>query len=276
MLDAICVKGFKDKFLKAFISTPGGKEHYPNKYVEGMKKGVWDSFVWGDRPLVIQGILRGCEDFIWECQKRNHPYYYLDHAYFHATRDYREGEFGVLYRVNYSEMNTSTILELSTEDYARIQKYKPIPQNPRQPNTEHILVFPPTKASARIYNVREDWNSFIERKIRKYTDREIIFRKKGTKTPLRDQLKNCHAVVSINSTAAVEAVLAGVPSFTTEYSPAGAVSNKAFQNIETPWFPDKDLITRWVDSLLATQFTFEEIKNGTAYEAVTRLYGAQQ
>jgi hypothetical protein len=75
----------------------------------------------------------------------------------------------------------------------------------------------------------------------------------------------------INSTAAIEAILAGVPSFCDNVSAANEVSESLYENIETPYYPDDDLIKQWVDSLLSVQFTGDEFKDGTAYHTATRL-----
>jgi len=274
MLDGICVKGPKDKFVEAFIREPGGRCYYPEKYVSPMEKSKWKDYVPGVQPLVIQGILRGCEDYIWDCLKRQHPFYYLDHAYFHATRDYKPGKWGLLYRVNYTSMNTNTILTLRPKDHVRIQKFKPIDvaRKPRQKNGKNILVCPPTAASARIYKLQKGWEDWVVSKIRKHTDRPIKFRPKDAEYPLERDLERAHATVSLNSTAAIKSVLHGVPSFAGDISPAAPVSNKAFSDLDNPWFPDDASIDRWIDSLLATQFTWDEIESGIAYKTIRRLY----
>ena len=65
--------------------------------------------------------------------------------------------------------------------------------------------------------------------------------------------------------------MAGVPSFCDNVSAANEVSESLYENIETPHYPDDDLIKQWVDSLLSVQFTSDEFKDGTAYHTATRL-----
>lgn len=64
---------------------------------------------------------------------------------------------------------------------------------------------------------RKDWIAEVCRTIRKYSDRPIILREKPNFrddiTPLVGQLESCHAVVTWNSTAALQAISAGVPAF---------------------------------------------------------------
>jgi hypothetical protein len=80
-----------------------------------------------------------------------------------------------------------------------------------------------------------------------------------------DWLADVHAVVTFNSTAATEAVLAGVPVFVT--APANAarpVSNLDLSKIETPWFPDSDQVHKWACHLAYGQFHTTELADGTA------------
>lgn len=163
------------------------------------------------------------------------------------------------------------IQKLEAKDYKRISKYRKPEINDFREG-QHILVFPPTRAVCRYYGYNEArWIADKISILRKHTDREIIVRTKDTEIPLQDQLRHAHAVVSSQSTAAIEAVLSGVPSFCEEISQCLPVSKTDLSEIEKPYYPDRGLLQRWIDSLLACQFTFEEIENGTCYEAVKRL-----
>jgi len=273
MVEGFCTSTGKDEFIKAFCDTV----HTNSKTgIKPFEVGEWPTFdmkKWTKNPVAIVGTLRGTEQIIWECQKRLHPFYYMDHAYFGATRNYQPGPNGVLYRVIKSQMQMNFILEPDREDLKRIKKYKPIDRKPYNGGGEHILVCPPTQAVCRLYNLGDEkmWIDSMIVELQKYTDRNIIVRKKDEKKSLSQHLENCHAVVSHQSTAAIEAVLNGVPSFCDNVSAAKEVSECMIENIETPYYPDEDLIQQWIDSLLSCQFTMEEIKSGLAKEVVDRL-----
>jgi len=273
MIEGFCTSTGKDVFIEAFCDIV----HKNSKTgIKPFEVGEWPTFdmkKWTKNPVAVVGTLRGTEQIIWECQKRLQPFYYMDHAYFGATRNYQPGPNGVLYRVIKSQMQMNFILEPDSEDLKRIKKYKPIDRKPYNGVGEHILVCPPTQAVCRLYNIGDEkmWIDSMIVELQKYTDRNIIVRKKDEKKSLSQQLENCHAVVSHQSTAAIEAVLNGVPSFCDNVSAAKEVSESIIENIETPYYPDEDLVQQWIDSLLSCQFTMEEIKSGLAKEVVDRL-----
>ena len=78
-------------------------------------------------------------------------------------------------------------------------------------------------------------------------------------------LGDVHALVTFNSIAGTEAILAGTPVFV--LAPCNAalpVSNTDLSQIETPWFPDRDQILEWAYHLAYAQFHIDEFKNGAA------------
>ena len=143
-----------------------------------------------------------------------------------------------------------------------------------RPSGNHILVIPPSYHTAKWYGIdRAVWESDIVAKLKRHTDREIRIRHKyignmdvGNKIrkPLEEDLKDCWAMVSWHSMCAVEAVLNGIPSFTSEHSPAKPVSLNLshLDCIEEPHMPERE---QWLYSLLGAQFTLKEMQSGYAY-----------
>ena len=272
MIEGFCTSTGKDEFIKAFCDIV----HDNSKNdIEQFAFGDWPTFdwqKWTTNPIAVVGTLRGSEKVIWECQRRNHEFYYMDHAYFHATRDYRAGRFGQLYRVVKNQMQLNKLVELTDEDRDRIHRFKPIPFDSSWRFGNHILVCPPTRAVCRLYHTTEQkWLDETINTLRKYTDRPIITRIKQETIPLQEQLRDCHALVSMQSTAAIHAVLNGVPVFCDEISQANPIAENDLSNIEKPYYADRLEVEKWIDSLLSCQFTMEEIGNGTAYKTVKRL-----
>ena len=153
MIEGFCTNaGAKDRFIYAFSQI---RHRNSREKIPAFEVGSWPTFdwqKWTTNPIAVVGTLRGSEKVIWECQKRNHEFYYMDHAYFYPTRDYMPGKYGQLYRVVKNQMQLNKIVELTNKDKKRIEKYKPITFNGWKFGT-HILVCPPTPAICRLQSL---------------------------------------------------------------------------------------------------------------------------
>ena len=86
-----------------------------------------------------------------------------------------------------------------------------------------------------------------------------------------EDLQNAYCIVTHQSTAAIAAILNGVPSICDASSCAAPVSSTKIEDIENLTRPDNDLIYNWVNSLLACQFPIHKLADGYAKRAVDRL-----
>ena len=87
---------------------------------------------------------------------------------------------------------------------------------------------------------------------------------------LADALKNASCVVTMNSTSAVEAVLAGVPVVAMDpRSMVYDVAGHDLKDMKNPVMPDRD---EWFKKLAYVQWTPEELADGTAWETVGKKY----
>jgi hypothetical protein len=86
-----------------------------------------------------------------------------------------------------------------------------------------------------------------------------------------DALKNASCVVTMNDTAAVEAVLAGVPVVAMDpRSMAYDVAGHSLEDMKNPATPDRE---EWFKKLAFVQWTPEELADGTAWKTVGKKYG---
>lgn len=122
-----------------------------------------------------------------------------------------------------------------------------------------------------------EWERRTVAELKSRTNRPIIYRPKPSwveAVPMQgcryerglddlpELLEDCHAVVTHHSNAAIDAMLAGVPAFTT----AGAASvlcPSDLSLIETPVRPEGR--EQFVNDLAYTQFTVAEMRDGTAW-----------
>ena len=95
--------------------------------------------------------------------------------------------------------------------------------------------------------------------LREHTDREIVIRDKpninsnvssSTRTTLEEDLKDCWALVTHSSCAAITAHLEGIPTFTDENSPTSQVSLLDLKLIERPFYPPDPFKMQWLNTLL--------------------------
>lgn len=110
-----------------------------------------------------------------------------------------------------------------------------------------------------------DWCEKTAQQLRQYTDRPIFIRDKESKVPLREELKDAHALVSHGSVAAVEAVVMGCPVFVAPGSAAQTMGCTDFSKIETPVYPEYELRQKWLHSLAYNQWNEHEMQDGTLW-----------
>jgi hypothetical protein len=127
------------------------------------------------------------------------------------------------------------------------------------------LICPPSNYIKDYFGLK-NWLDNTINKLKKYTDRKIIIRDKNSSVPLSEDIDSSWAVVTCQSTVCIETILRGKPSFCDEISMGNPVSLNDLSRIESPFYPDNRI--DFIDSLLANQFTLEEIKSGVAWKKV--------
>jgi len=82
-------------------------------------------------------------------------------------------------------------------------------------------------------------------------------------------LINCHAVITYNSSPGVAAAIEGIPVFVTDPNPrksqAFDVCNTDLSLLERPIMPDRQ---KWIEKICMSHFSFEDLRNGTAWNII--------
>ena len=270
---------------KVFKSVERNKE--PGKGAERFLDFIWPTWD-GEIPenhiAIFQGLIRGTKAVHDVCVRDNRDWYYFDQPYFFSN-DYKQSDTGdIWYRIcknntqkNYIEKNVRVTKRWETLWERLPQKCRDeLTPKPWQYDGKHILVIPPSYHTARWYGIdRIEWEKDIVKKIKQHTRRDIVVRQKfkddkdwspeRKETPLSDDLKNCYAMVSFHSMCAVHAVMAGVPSYCSEHSPAYPVSLglDELDQINDPLYTGER--NDWLKSLMCAQFTVDEMQKGKAW-----------
>ena len=152
---------------------------------------------------------------------------------------------------------------------------------------EHILICGQHDKSLQWQHMSSMSNWFLQThdKIRKHTDRPIVFRphprcrlehiERGLRHVYRQEPRkisgsyddfdmgfdDVHCTISYSSNPGIHSILNGVPAFVSTHSLAYPVSNDIdfLHDIENPLMPDR---TQWLNDYAWTEFTVEEIAAG--------------
>ena len=243
---------------------------------------TWNGEIPEDTAIAFQGLVRGTKQVHEVCTT---DWYYFDQPYFFSN-DYQQSDTGDRWYRICKNNTQKNYLEKSYKVDRRFDKLlerinqkckDELTPKPWQYDGEHILVIPPSYHTAHWYGIdRQQWTQDIVKKIAKHDRKHpIVIREKfknnldwspeRTEKPLSEDLKNCYAMVSFHSMCAVHAVMAGVPSWCSEHSPAYPVSlglNELDQIKDPLYAGDRQ---DWVKSLMCSQFTETEMKSGQAY-----------
>jgi hypothetical protein len=147
-------------------------------------------------------------------------------------------------------------------------------------NGRKILIAAPDEKPCIFYNIKlDEWLHTTVETIKQHTDRPVEIRQRNPSrqtrvaNDLESALADVHALVTFNSIAATESILAGVPAFVLAPSNAALpVSNTDLAKIDTPWYPDRNQIEKWLSHLAYCQFSNTELANGTALRILQETY----
>ncbi|TCN30339.1 hypothetical protein [Sinorhizobium americanum] len=139
----------------------------------------------------------------------------------------------------------------------------------RQQRGDHVLLALPGQHYGRMLGLdMAAWSEDISFRIMAHTDRPIIIREKGCSRPLAHDLQRAFVVVTHSSKVAVDAVVAGVPAIVAPTNPAAPVCSTELSEIENPRMPER---AAWWASLMAQQFTLDEMRKGLAFAAMRKM-----
>jgi len=138
---------------------------------------------------------------------------------------------------------------------------------------EHILLCPSSQTVTQYVNgiSQDEWVEQVKSELKQHTDRPIKFRNKPRpgnqwwETDIKDELKNCHCLITNMSLSSIDAILNQVPVLTHADNIAYKMSINNLPNINTPYKPSRKEVEPWLNMLSHNQFTIPEIEDGTAY-----------
>lgn len=226
------------------------------------------------KPLVVRGVIK--KNHVDECIKINRDFYYIDTGYVgNFPSPGNPGGKKVWHRVVKNENQHSILRNVPADRWNHLLK-----QDPRLEwkgwkdyNKKILLVLPNPKA-CKYYNLDYDtWVAETTEKIKTYSDLPIEVRVKGARSErnkgytIYDAFESgVYATVAMNSIAALESVLYGIPAFVSVPCAAGPLASTDLSQLKNPFKPDLETIKKQSHNIAYGQFTMEEILNGTAWK----------
>lgn len=206
-----------------------------------------------DEPFAVWGQAWLTLRILPQAVKQNRPFWHVDNGFIRPARGTQNGYYRLTYR------SLSPIL---LNDPPPMRHYlRDIELKPWRRGGKHILLAMPGPDFGRALGLdMRRWMATAPYKLREITKRPIIVRYKRDPRPLAEQLRGAWAVVTHSSNVAVDAVLAGIPVFVAPTSPAAPVGRTDL-DLENPITPDRE---QWLASLMAQQFTLDEMRFGVA------------
>ena len=270
MIQGFGTREITDQILRAFVKSANGIMHEKQKVVGQYEQTIWPTFKEVDSPVAVFGCLRGTEAVIDEAGQKEQDWYFFDHAYVMNESKHMPNMKlkDRVYRVTKNAQLINDIDELSYDDYNRIEKYKEHVQlEPWKKDGKYILVFEPSDFAKRWWEV-PNWTEDTILLLKRNTNLEIRIRKKNSLISFESEVKGAKAVVSLQSAAAIQAHIWGIPGYCAEMSAAYPVSHSIDmieQGLDSiQYIPDHHRV-RWLNSILANQYTMTEIADGTCY-----------
>jgi hypothetical protein len=223
-----------------------------------------------DQLSIVYGILRGTGEILRACDDTGCDYLYMDHSYFDATRRGHDGVRGTdHFRIVPNDRYFRFGGDMPADRWLRLG----IEISPWRGNGTHIVLVPVSRFVAEYNGITpEQWVRETVARLREHTDRPIVAKPKDVDQPLAEVLDGAWALVTMESNAAVQAAIAGVPVFTSCSAAAFPFGCDDLSAIEDPPMPQR---VQHLHNLAYQQFTFEEIRNGTARAILIDQFGDQ-
>lgn len=217
------------------------------------------------QPFLIRNTSAN-ENLLINKIKFNLPFWFIDSGYTNFVEPNKKWHRLVANHLHYGKLFDAPVDRLSI--------FRTFPQ-PWRSGGHSIMVIEPGPFSAAIFGVDvTQWKKSTEIELRKYTDKPIVFRekinKKIRKNLYQELCDNDYCcVISLNSNAATESIWAGIPAITLDTHITNPVTGNKISDINNLFRPN---LANWLCMLSYSQFTYEELMNGTALKIISQYH----
>lgn len=218
-----------------------------------------------DGPAFFYGVDQS-NLHLWRQAKADlrRDFYYCDNAYFDSARE-------KYFRITANRLQHAG---RGQSDGARFDALN-IPIKYWCSSGKHIVVCPQSNSFMRdIAEYEGDWTTDTLATLQQLTDRLITLRlwspnKGRLADSIKEDLKDCYALVTWSSAAAITAILAGVPACVMGESAALPLALTRLEHLFVPKYVQEFIgRKKWAGVLADNQFTLDEMRSGYAWAKV--------
>lgn len=228
-------------------------------------------------PILVRGITTG--SYIKHAANNNRDFYFIETGYLGNYRS-ENNQTGrkVFHRIEKNAMQQRRFLDVPDDRWQALCQFNP-ELNYRgwrnKPGSKILLIMSTEKPFEFYGHDKDEWVANTIATIKAHSDRPIVIKDKPgrsertTTANIYDALEDdIFAVVTYNSIAAIEAIQAGIPSFSMAPTAASHITTNDLSLIDHPPLVDEDIVYKWLSSLAYGQFSIDEIVTGRAWELV--------
>lgn len=250
-------------------------DEYVNMFANGAGLQLEDTdYDYKNNDILIQGMLK--KRIMQNCKDSNTNFYYMDSGYIGNYKcSVNPAGFKHFHRIVKNNLQHTDIIDRPDDRWRKLRHKL----HPLRKSGEHVLLVTPSKKPCKFYNLElKEWIEQTVAQLKQFTDRPIKIRHKhgrGSRVArsIYEDLSGAHACVTLQSIAAVESVMFGVPAFALAPCAADPVCDKDLSLIESPTVQDADKIYKWACHLAYGQYHINEMADGTAYKLLKEHWG---
>jgi len=231
------------------------------------------------KPLVVRGVIKKANVDLCVAAKRD--FYYIDTGYVgNFPSEGNPNGRKLWHRVVKNENQHCVIRDVPRDRWnALVAQDKRLTWPGWKNYNQKILLVLPNPKACKYYNLDYGtWVTETTEKIKTYSNLPIEVRVKGARSErnkgytIYDAFDSgVYATVAMNSIAALESVLYGIPAFVSVPCAASPIAEFDLSNLKNPYKPSESTILKQCYNIAYGQFTSEEILNGTAW-TITQQY----
>ena len=253
-----------------------GTDEYINRLARGagVAPTPIEDWQYEDEPekgLVLRGIMK--HKIMKRCWEDGRPFRYMDTGYFgNRPGPLNPNGWKWYHRIVDNDLQHGDIVPQPADRWHSLG----ITIQPWRRDGRNIVIVMPDEKACQFYDTTPDaWLASVMAQLAGRTDRPIMVRQRVADPDVRTRdpassfdavlRGDTFAIITFNSVAATEAVVAGIPAFVTApCNAARPVANTDLARICDPWYPDPDMVHAWACHLAYGQFHISELEDGSA------------